>query len=268
MTIGGTLATPPSGGWSATSISAPVPAGALSGNVVVTVNGVASNTGSFTLAPAITNVAPASAAAGTTVIITGSSFGAVQGTGAVWLGSTPGAVVIWGNTQIVATVASNSTSGSAQVQQGGALSNSVVFTISTATITNVTPPSVLPGAQVTITGSGFGAPQGSGQVWLGTAYGVVQTWSDTQVVATVAAGSMSGNVQVLQNGVWSNAKPLSIDALNLTSIYPTSGASGLPSRLSAQASEPRKAAFGWVASPARLSLGPTNRWSLRSPSVR
>jgi len=43
----GTVATPTS--WSATSIAAPVPAGATTGNVVVTVGGVASNGVSFTV---------------------------------------------------------------------------------------------------------------------------------------------------------------------------------------------------------------------------
>jgi len=91
------------------------------------------------------------------------------------------------------------------VQQGGVWSNSVPFSVNTATISGVTPASGVPGTQVTITGSGFGAAQGNGQVWLGSAYGVVQSWSDAQVVATVAAGSLSGNAMVLQNGVWSNA---------------------------------------------------------------
>src|SRR5438045_140725 len=58
----GTAATPTS--WSATSIVAPVPAGATTGNVVVTVGGVASNGVSFTVQadttpPVVTVTAPA-----------------------------------------------------------------------------------------------------------------------------------------------------------------------------------------------------------------
>jgi hypothetical protein len=125
----------------------------------------------------------------------------------VWLGSTYGVVVSWNESEIVATVAAISTSGTAQVQQGGVLSNSVAFNVDTATILNVSPASGVPGTRVTITGSGFGAEQGSGQVWLGTANGVVQDWSDKQVVAVVATGSTSGNAQVLQGGVLSNSVP-------------------------------------------------------------
>ena len=176
--------------------------------------------------PTITSVSPASAEAGVSVTISGSGFGTVQGTGAVSLGTRYATVVSWSATQIVATVATGSTSGTAQVQQGGTLSNSVSFSVINATITSASPASGLPGTQVTITGSGFGAAQGSGQVWLGTASGAVQSWSDTQVVALVAAGSATGKAQVLQGGVWSNTVVFAVNTPTLTSISPASGLPG------------------------------------------
>jgi hypothetical protein len=130
------------------------------------------------------------------------------------------------NTQIVATVAAISTSGTAQVQQGGILSNSVAFNVNVEALLNVSPASGVPGTQVTISGSGFGATQGSGQVWLGTANGVAQSWSDTQVIAVVATGSTSGNAQVLQGSVWRNAVPFTVNSLNVTNVTPTSGGPG------------------------------------------
>ncbi len=82
-------------GWSAGSIRVTVPNGAATGNVVVTVNGVASGGRPFTvtLPPAISGVSPTTGTAGTQVTISGSGFGAARGTGAVWLGSTYGTVV-------------------------------------------------------------------------------------------------------------------------------------------------------------------------------
>ena len=218
----GTAATPAN--WSATSITVNVPSGASSGPVLVSAGGLDSNEWNFTVVPSVISVSPASGSAGTQVTILGSGFGATSGT--VWLGSTPGSVVSWSNSQVVATVAANAVSGVAEVQQSGFSSNSVPFTVATPTISSLSSTSVLPGAQVTINGSGFGAAQGSGQVWLGTAYGSVQSWSNTQVVAAVAAGSMSGNARVLQGGVWSNAVGLSIDALQITGITPNSGTAG------------------------------------------
>jgi hypothetical protein len=79
---------------------------------------------------------------------------------------------------------------------------------------------------VTIAGSGFGASQGSGSVWLGTANGVVQSWSDAQVVALVAAGSTSGKVQILQKSVYSNGVSFGVNTLQIQSVSPVSGASG------------------------------------------
>ncbi len=124
-----------------------------------------------TAVPSITSVSPTAGQAGTTVTVVGSGFGATQGAGFVWLGSTLGAVVSWSDTQIVATVAANSISGSVQVQQLGAISNSVPFSVNTATVSTVAPTSGVPGTSVTISGSGFGSSQGAGQVLLGTAPG-------------------------------------------------------------------------------------------------
>jgi len=209
-------------------------AGVVSGTATITANlgSVSANT-SVTVqtpttpnSPNIMSVSPPTGTAGTQVTIFGTGFGATQGTGTVWLGSTYATVVSWTNTQIVAIVAAISQSGTAQVQQGGVLSNSVAFNVNTGTILNVSPASGVPGTPVTITGSGFGASQGIGQVWLGTANGVVQSWSDGQIVAEVATGSSSGNAVVLQNGVMSNAVPFAVNSLNIATVTPNSGGPG------------------------------------------
>ena len=201
--------------------------------------------------PSINTVSPPVGEAGTQVTISGTGFGTTQGTGAMWLGSTYGAVVTWTDTQIVATVAAISKSGTAQVQQGGLSSNAVQFNVNTATILNVSPASGVPGTQVTITGSGFGATQGSGQVFLGTANGLVQSWSDTQVVAVVATGSTSGNAVILQNGVMSNAVPFAVNSLHIASINPNSGWPGTSVTITGTG-------FGWNQGNGTVWLGGTN----------
>src|SRR5271157_678146 len=64
--------------WSAASIVAVVPSGATTGNVVVTVGGVASNGSPFTVlpTPTITSLSPTSGAVGSSVTIKGTNFGA------------------------------------------------------------------------------------------------------------------------------------------------------------------------------------------------
>ncbi len=214
--------------WYPGNIAFNVPAGATTGNVVVTVGGIASNAVSLAVVsqPTITGLTPSSGAPGTQVTISGSGFGAAQGSGFAWLGSTVGTIVSWSDNTILATVASNARSGNAQVRQNGLWSSAVPFDVTTATISGVSPISGVPGTVVTISGSGFGAAQGSGQVWLGTATGVVQSWSDAQIVAQVASGAATGNAQVLQGGALSNAVLFTINSLHLTKADPAAGAAG------------------------------------------
>jgi len=220
-------------GWSATSITALVPPGATTGNVVVTVNGVASGGTNFNvttpptqIAPNISNISTATAGVGQQVTITGTGFGATEGTGNVLLGTMLGFVVSWSDQTIQATVSAGSTSGVVQVQQNGLSSNSVALTVSSAAIGSVQPTHGLAGTSVTISGSGFGTDQGNGMVWLGTATGTVTNWSDGSITASVAAGSASGTVQVLQNGSWSNSVPFTIDTPNIRTVNPNSATAG------------------------------------------
>ncbi len=85
------------------------------------------------------------------------------------------------------------------------MSNAIPFTVDALQIASMSPNSGVPGTQVTFTGGGFGATQGNGVVWLGSTAGQVVSWSDTQVVATVASGSVTGIARIEQNDAWSNA---------------------------------------------------------------
>jgi hypothetical protein len=217
--------------WPVTDPKPIVPAGVGTANISATFDGISSSTTvtvTMPLAPAppmITGVSPITAAVGTQVTISGSGFGTSQGSGIAWLGTTSASVVSWSDSQVVATVSAGSSSGVAEIQQGSP-SNSVPFTINTASVTGISPTSGLPGTQVTISGSGFGAVQGSGQVWLGTAPAVVNSWSDGQVIATVATGAGSGSAEILQNGVMSNAVPFTINLPHISGITPNSGGAG------------------------------------------
>jgi hypothetical protein len=132
VTFNGTVAAPSS--WSATSIVVPVPAGATSGNVPVTVGGVASNAVAFSVqspivAPVISSLNPASATAGTPVTITGTNFGATQGASTVTFNGTAATPSSWSATSIVVPVPATATSGNVVVTVGGVASNGVAFTL-------------------------------------------------------------------------------------------------------------------------------------------
>src|SRR5437870_3531824 len=57
--------------------------------------------------------------------------------------------------------------------------------VTTPEIGSIGPTSAQPGVRVTIGGKNFGATQGTGNVKFGTTAATINSWSDTQIVATV-----------------------------------------------------------------------------------
>jgi hypothetical protein len=109
----------------------PVPAGATTGNVVVTVSGLASNGLSYTVTvpPTITNLTPTSAPVGGPVTITGANFGATQGSSTVTFNGTTAMPTSWSATTIVVPVPLGATAGNVVVTVGGLASPGVPFAI-------------------------------------------------------------------------------------------------------------------------------------------
>jgi hypothetical protein len=136
VTFNGTSAgTAPS--WSATSITVNVPTGATTGNVVVTVGGVASSGVAFTVTtsagPNISTLDPTAGAVGTAVIISGSGFGSSQGTSTVTFnGTSAGTATNWSSTSISVKVPTGATTGPVVVTVGGVGSNGAPFTVTGA----------------------------------------------------------------------------------------------------------------------------------------
>ena len=129
VTFNGTVAATTS--WSATSITAAVPAGATTGNVLVTVGGQASNGLAFTVPPtlAISGLNPTSGQEGQSVVITGSNFGASRRTSTVTFNGTGAATTNWSATSITTAVPAGATTGNVVVTVGGVGSNGVAFTV-------------------------------------------------------------------------------------------------------------------------------------------
>jgi IPT/TIG domain len=218
VTFNGTAAAPT--GWSATSVVAPVPAGAATGNVVVTVGGQASNPVAFTVttaAPTITTLNPNSGMVATAVTITGTNFGATQGASTVRFNGTAAAATGWSATSVVAPVPAGAATGNVVVTVGGQASNGVKFTVTAAlvpTITTVNPSSGIVATAVTITGTNFGATQGTSTVTFNGTAAVPSSWSATSIVAAVPAGATTGNVVVTVGGQASNGVNFAVGSAN------------------------------------------------------
>jgi hypothetical protein len=128
------IAAPAASSWGPTSIQVPVPTGALTGNVMVTVSGVPSNVAYFSVTsfgPSITNLNPASGPVGTSVTIAGTNFGASQGTSTVTFNGRTAAASTWSATSMVAAVPSGATTGPVLITVNGIASNPATFTVYT-----------------------------------------------------------------------------------------------------------------------------------------
>ncbi|MGV8124355.1 MAG: beta strand repeat-containing protein [Candidatus Xenobiia bacterium LiM19] len=153
----------------------------------------------------ITNINPSTVPAATAmaITITGTGFGATQGTSYVSFGTTQVTTVTsWSATSIVlntpATLAAGTTAVTVTV--GGVASNSSNLTVAAAgtpVITNITPASVVQGGTVTITGVNFGSAQGTGFVTFGSVNQTAVTgWTGTTISCVVPVTTPAGTVNV------------------------------------------------------------------------
>src|SRR6266550_3550326 len=216
--------------WSTTSITVLVPAGATTGNVVVTVFGVASNGLPFTivLPPTITSLSLTSGAVGVSITITGTNFGTLQGTSTVTFNGTAAAAAsVWSASSITVTVPVGATTGNVVVNVLGTASNGSPFTVA-PTITSLSQTSGAVGASITITGTNFGTPQGSSTVTFnGTAAAAASAWSTTSITVLVPVGATTGNVVVTVGAQASNGSPFTIVLPpTITILSQTSGPAG------------------------------------------
>lgn len=205
VTFAGTSA--PVVSWCDTQVVATVPVGAGPGYAGVVQNGLASNGKWFVpfSAPIVNSLSSWWGTPGSAVTITGSGFGATQGTGWVTFGGAPAQVVSWSDTSITATAPATPWSGYVGVVQNDVVSNGIWFVVLTPPVVNsVTPASASIGATFTIQGTGFGATQGTSWVTLGGTSIPVVSWGDTRVVATVPAGATPGYAGIVRDGVTSN----------------------------------------------------------------
>ncbi len=215
-------------GWSSNSISFQVPAGATSGNLVVTVGGVASNSISLAVNsnPGITSISPTSGPIGTLISIYGANFGSTQGS--VWFNNVPASPSSWTSSLVQVPVPSGASTGYVAMQVGALYAQgSPLFTLAPATITSISPTSGPVGEAVTIVGATFGSSQGLSSVSFNGTVATVIQWSNTSITVEVPANATTGNVVVTVGGLASNGQSFTITSgPGITSLYPTSGSVG------------------------------------------
>lgn len=175
--------------------------------------------------PIINDISPTSGSVGTSVTISGSNFGATQGSSAITFNGILATPTVWSDTSIVTTVPSGATTGLLVVIVGGESSNSITFTVSPK-IVSLSPASGPVGTSVTISGSNFGSTQGSSTITFNGILAAPTSWSDTNIVTQVPNGASTGPVVVTVNGMSSNEIIFTVNIPlppEITSLSPSAG---------------------------------------------
>jgi RHS repeat-associated protein len=205
VSFNGVAATPTN--WKDTQISVPVPAGATTGPVVVTTNGLASNGFTFTVdaTPTITSISPTSGAAGTVVTITGTHLGDAKDSVLVGFGSNWANASSANETSVTAVLPPTLMSGSVtmSVAVNGYSGSGGTFTIiPTPSITGLNPNVAVSTTPITISGNNFGTTQGSSTLTFnGLQPSSVASWSNTSITAVPPSNVTTGPVVVVVNSV-------------------------------------------------------------------
>jgi len=192
--------------WSDNSIKVRVPDGAQSGTVKVIVQDLESNGLGFTVSPLIISLNPEQGPVGSTVTITGKTFGQIQGSNIVsFNGVDAGPAQTWEDTRIVIAVPPLASTGPVRVTRDGVSSNEVVFSLGPM-LAGLSPTSGSSGTVVLLSGLGFGINQGTSQVRFGGIPVSVSSWADTNISFIVPSWANGGpnSVDVLAGNVASN----------------------------------------------------------------
>lgn len=175
-------------------------------------------------APSISNLSPVAGPVGTSVTITGSNFGATQGTSTVKFNGVTGSPTSWTNTSITCPVPAGATTGPVVVTVAAIASNSVNFTVGavgsiSGTITKSSNGAALNGALVEALQSGV--VKGSATSAADGSYSITGLISGTYDVRA----SASRYFAQIQNGVVVSAPSSTtvnfslVDAGPITNIY-------------------------------------------------
>ncbi len=233
ITFNGVAATPQS--WTDAQISVPVPTGATTGPIVVTVNGIASNGWIFTVpyAPSITTVSPNPVVVGSVLTITGMNFGQPLDNVTVLFNSntypppqlTP---ISRTPTSITVTVPSSAISGQVYVMMDAYQSLGANITIlPVPTVSTISPNSGEPGTLVSISGANFGSTQGSSTLTFNGVPATINGWQDYWITAYAPSNVTTGPINIVVNGVPSSGNQLfTVTTPAIGTLVPPSGAYG------------------------------------------
>jgi sugar lactone lactonase YvrE len=158
-----------------------------------------------TTLPAISAIHPGNGPVSTPVTISGSNFGVDAGKVKAFFNGITATVQSVTNTEVIALVPDNATTGKVSVAVNGQNVDGPVFTVTIATpskpsITGINPASGSKNTLVTITGTNFGTDASQVTVQFNGLAATVQSVSNTAVVALAPVNGSTGTVKITVKG--------------------------------------------------------------------
>lgn len=224
--------------WTNQVIKVYVPKTATSGNITVTVKGIASNGKYFIVigdvvdkTPKVTSISPTSQQIGKQITIEGSNFGASRADGYVDFGGVKAVdYYLWIDNKIIVNVPENAKTGNLKVYANSKFSNEVAYTVLPSTvgdpvILGLDASKVQVGTTLGITGQDFGDSQ-CANCWV--QFGTVKattynSWTNSKIIVVVPEGAITSTVRVSVEGKLSNGFPVTIqtdDNIVATALIP------------------------------------------------
>lgn len=208
-----------------TTLVVTVPAAAQTGTIQVTTQGgnLATSSSNFTVnvVPVITNINPNTGAPGTVIQITGANLapGGVGGTTVTFTGGATATPTAGNNAVLQLTVPAGAQTGPVTVSNSnGDVTSTINFTVPDGpSITNFTPTSGAPGAQITVNG----ANMDGGSFFINGVQAAVISNSGTAAVITIPTNATTGPIVLsTANGSFSTASFANPANRNLTVTLP------------------------------------------------
>jgi YD repeat-containing protein len=215
--------------WSSSTITVAVPSAATTGNVVVTVLGVASNGVQFTVLPQVVSTIPTSGPVGVPLEVYGTGFG--NTTGSLTVGSVAATPTFWSDTKVNCEVPATATTGPVMITAGGNNSNNnVIFTLAvngsiSGTVSNAVTGGSISGAMVSLYLTG--RLQTSTTSGTGGAYSLTNLSPGEYSLVISATGFSTANiaaVPVYAGGV--TTENIALQTPNIAMLAPSSGPVG------------------------------------------
>ena len=210
-----------------TQIKVLAPINGSTGAIKVSVDGVSVSGPIFTyLQPTLSSVNPESGPKATQVTFTGSAFGTDTSKVQVYFNDIEAVVHSVTDTQVVAVVPDNATTGVVKIIVDGTELTGPEFTLLTPSLVGFTPEKGPVGTEITITGSTFGTDVSKVQVFLDEELELaIKSISDTEIKVDIPIESISGIISIIVDGTELIGNEFVLEAA-ITGIEPESGIKG------------------------------------------